>query len=102
MKWVNSCKFDKLHPAMILALIRAEEIYTQQGQEMWLTSCNDKKHMDGSKHYDGKAVDLRSHVLQNPSLVRMYIQNAVGPQFTVLFEDEGTSNAHIHIQFDGE
>ena len=102
MRWLNSCKFDKLHPAMVLALIRAEEIYVQQGSEMWITSVNDKLHVEKSKHYDGRAVDLRSHVLVNPDLVAMYIQNAVGPQFTVLFEDKNTPNAHIHVQFNGD
>jgi hypothetical protein len=102
MRWLDNCKFDKLHPAIVMALLRIEDIYGQQGKEMWITSCNDKTHEAGSKHYDGKAVDLRSHELQNPELTAAYIKTALGPQFTVLYEDAGLPNAHIHIQFNGE
>lgn len=102
MRWLNTCKFDKLHPVMVLAINRIDEIYKDQGKELWLTSVNDRTHKDGSKHYDGKAVDCRSHVFENPQLVTMYIKNALGPQFTVILEEQGLPNEHIHVQFNGE
>ncbi|HSX11536.1 MAG TPA: hypothetical protein VLF94_07480, partial [Chlamydiales bacterium] len=91
MKWLNNCRFDKLHAAVVLALIRAEDVWPKD-REFWITSANDKVHMDGSKHYDGRAVDLRSHVLDNPTLVAGYIKTALGPQFTVIYEYADTPN----------
>ena len=101
MRWLDNCRFDKLHSAVVLALFRVTAIWPED-KELWITSCNDKTHMDGSKHYEGKAVDLRSHDFENPELTTGYIVKALGPQYTVLYEDPKTPNAHIHIQFNGE
>lgn len=64
-----------------------------------ITAGSDGMHMTGSRHYTGEAIDLRSKTLGalTPSLVAM-LRAELGPQFTVLLEDEGLPNEHIHAQ----
>lgn len=104
LRWKDTCRFDGLHAAMVLAAIRAEEICAHLGEDCWITSANDSRHMDLSKHYDGRALDLRVHHIEaeaNRTLVALRLRAALGPQFTVIYEDAGTPNAHIHVQFNG-
>ena len=105
LKWKDSVRFDHLHGAIVLALIRAERIFdAEAGADCWLTSGNDSQHMDGSKHYDGRAVDLRVHNIASEAdrlLVFSRLKASLGPQFTVLYEDPAGPNAHYHIQFNG-
>lgn len=62
-----------------------------------ITSVNDGKHMNGSKHYVNKAIDLR--VLDMPKdmwqPVRNDLSNILGPDFDVILEKD-----HIHIEYD--
>lgn len=104
IRWKDTCRFDVLHGAILLAILRAEEIYAAAGAVCWLTSANDSTHRHGSKHYTGKAVDLRVHHLPDDATratVAAQLRSALGPQYTVLYEGAGTPNAHIHLQFDG-
>ena len=101
IRWKDSCRFDDLHGAIVLALVRANDIYAKAGEDCWITSGNDSQHMIGSKHYIGRAVDLRTRHLADPAATANQIRAALGAQFTVLYESAGTPNAHIHIQFDG-
>lgn len=66
-----------------------------------ITSINDSKHMAGSKHYINQAVDLRSKNFGSKVLKLEFVERlsfALGPQFTVLYENAGTPNEHFHIQ----
>lgn len=104
IRWRDSCRFDSLHGAIVLALHRADAFYAAYGVDCWITSGNDSKHMEGSKHYDGRAVDLRVHNLPDEDTrqrVAALLAAALGPQFTVIYEGSGTPQAHIHCQFDG-
>ena len=102
IRWKDSCRFDDLRSVLVLAVLRADTIYLAEGvNECWITSVNDSTHMATSKHYDGRAVDLRTHNVPNPETVANILRGALGPQFTVLYEGAGTSNAHIHVQFNG-
>lgn len=105
IRWKDSCKFDNMHAALWLALHRAEAIYEKRFVECWVTSVNDSTHMVGSKHFDGRAFDLRVHNLPDePTRVAVFneLRAALGPQFTVLYEHAGLMNAHIHVQFNGK
>lgn len=68
--------------------------------ELVITSINDSKHMVGSRHYTNEALDLRSHNVplgqRRPFLA--YLQGKMGPEFTVILEQEGGTNEHYHIQ----
>ena len=103
IRWRDTCRFDALHPALILALLRADAIFASYSQDCWVTSINDSTHMLGSLHYQGRAVDLRVHHLPDEAArvtVTNTLRSALGPQFTVLYEAPGTPNSHIHVELD--
>ena len=101
IRWKDSVRFDDLHGAIVLALIRADSLYATRGLDCWITSGNDSTHMIGSKHYTGRAVDLRTHHVPDPEALADALHAALGPRFTVLYESAGTPNQHLHIQYDG-
>ena len=104
LRWKDSVRFDKLHGAIVLALMRAERIFEDAGEDCWITSGNDSEHMVGSKHYDGRAVDLRLHHITNTAtrtLVVSRLRAALGPEYTLLHEDPGKPDEHAHLQFNG-
>ena len=104
LKWKNSVRFDDLHAAMILAALRVDAIYQAfDVKECWITSANDGQHTSKSKHYDGRALDFRTHNIGGNvvAVVARAIRDALGPQFTVLLEDLARPNEHIHVQYNG-
>lgn len=104
MRWLDSVKFDHLHPAMLLAAIRVEDIYKSIPAELWITSGNDSQHMLGSKHYEGKALDFRTKTVPEGMKQHVFtlIKSALGPQFFVDLEDLDKPNEHLHIQYNGQ
>ena len=95
-----------LQPQMVLALQIAEGLWEKYGQpELVVTSCNDSKHMPGSLHYKGRAVDLRIKTVPVANREKLVIDldNAFGGdtgEFDILWEYQGTANEHVHVEFD--
>ena len=50
-----------LRPELLVAIIAAERVYEDAGHDLTLTACVDGKHMAGSFHYSGLAVDIRTN-----------------------------------------
>jgi hypothetical protein len=104
IQWKDGVRFTDLHPAMILAAIRAANIFESFGVPAIVTSANDSEHMDGSRHFTGKALDFRTKHLSGGGAafsVRDQLRVALGPSFTVLLEDFGQANEHLHVQYNG-
>lgn len=92
----RSVELNGLHISMLKALDVAMRAYRIRGFDpLVVTSARDGQHREGSKHYAGKAVDLRVWGLSNPSVVASDIQEALGPDYDVIFETD-----HIHIEYD--
>lgn len=87
--------FTKELVEILYALVRIAESYEV---DLVITSASDGKHMEGSKHYTYKAIDLRSKNIQNAGQLVGQIQAALGKDYRVLLEDRGNPNEHIHIQ----
>jgi len=67
-----------------------------------ITSANDYEgHMEKSAHYSGAAVDFRikdiGDLAERKELVSL-IREELGERFTVLHEDIGKNNEHLHVQ----
>ena len=71
-----------------------------QPADLVITSANDSRHKDGSKHYENLAVDVRSKSFADVprELFICALAKELGAGFTVLYEGDGTPNAHIHVQ----
>ena len=104
----------KIKPGVIFKTLRPEiyglfelldDTFADRGLDCWITSAQDGKHMKGSKHYEGLAIDLRSKEL--PSKIERHrvlldLTEGAGPDYDVVLEGDGTRNAHFHIEWDPE
>jgi len=81
---------------MFKAAIIAEAVYREYGTELVITSANDGKHKEGSLHYKGLALDLRTWTLNGREvMVHAKLQRALGDQYDVVLEKD-----HIHVEWD--
>lgn len=87
----------KLQPQMLIALLAAYSIYQKYEAELVLTAGEDGEHRQGSLHYVGLAIDLRSRDFAEADRPKVLAQlkNALGAQYDVLAE-----NDHFHVEFD--
>ena len=71
-------------------------------KDMLITSGNDSKHMDGSKHYIYEALDFRTKHLtaDEKRLLVSTMTRRLGPEYQVILEDEGGINEHGHCEWD--
>lgn len=69
-------------------------------KDLFVTSGNDKVHARGSAHYTDEALDFRSKHLTTAEKQAFIVtvKRRLGQTFTVLLEDDGRDNEHIHIQ----
>lgn len=98
-------KIQGLQPEMLLGIRIIENEFESQGESLVITEITGGKHMQGSKHYVGQAIDVRSRTLlptiKTHLLFRM--KEALGfIGFQVLLENPDTNNEHFHIEFDPE
>ena len=81
------------------AAIIAESIYQKYGAECVITSGNDGSHKEGSLHYSGKALDLRTWNLHGREVqVCAELKKALGDEYDVILE--GGTQPHIHVEHD--
>lgn len=66
-------------------------------RESTVTSVNDGKHMAGSKHYEGNAVDFRTRDMTptQAEKIKVKMQNSLGKDYDVINEGD-----HIHVEYD--
>ena len=62
---------------------------------MTVTSARDGKHMKGSKHYTGEAIDIRTRDMVDEIGTAQVIKRYLGKDYDVIFEKD-----HIHIEYD--
>jgi hypothetical protein len=71
-----------------------------QPPDLLITSANDRTHMINSKHYSDRALDLRCQDFNRDVLQAFLaeLRRDLGTTYTVLWEDAGTPNEHLHLQ----
>jgi hypothetical protein len=92
-----------LKPQALLALQVVEQEFSAlpADGEVVVTSANDRGHMLGSYHYEGLAFDIRTQGLATDKKALIArIAARLGPEYDVIFEDEGTPNEHLHVEWD--
>ena len=85
-----------IRPEILLAVIAAERVYQEAGADCMAPACVDGKHMAGSFHYAGAAVDLRTHNVAPAELNKLLarIRECVGGDYDVILEID-----HLHLEF---
>jgi len=91
----NGVDVGGLKPEILLAYIEACFIWREQGERAVITSGLDGRHMLGSKHYTGNAIDLRTRGLLNKAMANEKLASALGSDYDVVLEDD-----HIHVEYD--
>lgn len=105
----DNVRFKRWTPALAFILSKLHEL---QNLNDWLpdlvvTSVNDSAHSKNplSRHYTDEALDIRSHNFTNEEdtlkfidLLKKALNPGKIPKFTVLYEDVGLKNEHIHVQ----
>ena len=96
----DGISIDGLRPQITGLLTKLDVIFHEHGSHCTIT-CGTDGHPEDDPHTHGFAVDLRTHDLAIGDVgnVRDEIADACGPDYTVLYEDPGGPNSHIHVQY---
>jgi hypothetical protein len=73
----------------------AAKVYAASPQPLVVTSANDGSHIDGSLHYEDRALDLRTWKIRDPGAAAAAIGELLGCGYDVIAED-----THIHAEHD--
>ncbi len=91
-------------PEMLRAEEVVAEVWGRYGYTATVTSGTDS-HQPGDVHTLGVAEDFRTHDIEDRATkLAMILQVKTILEregYWLLFEDEGTANEHLHIQFNG-
>jgi hypothetical protein len=69
--------------------------------DIWITAGSDGKHKAGSRHYDNRALDVRSKNFPTPESKALFLAlvlKRLGPAYEGFLEAEGRANEHFHIE----
>jgi hypothetical protein len=83
-------------PVVLDGIIEIAMIFARNGYPFVITEKDGGKHMDGSLHYTGFAIDFRSWVVpvhKRPALLAQ-IKRALGPDWDVVEEHD-----HFHAEY---
>jgi hypothetical protein len=89
-----------VQPEILLGLEICHYIFTKHGVPLTITAVTDGKHMSGSLHYKGQAVDIRlpSRYSQEQEIdlsILVECREALGDNFDIVLESD-----HLHLEFD--
>ena len=81
-------------PRNLVILAAAANVGAQMDQDVTITSGTDGKHMVGSKHYSGEALDIRLLGERTKEFMAR-LSSRLGSAYQVILEAD-----HIHVEFD--
>ena len=86
-----------LEKVMQRVLKEADEIWSDYGEELVITSARDGIHSAGSLHYYGLAVDLRTRYFSDQDKQRVFeeLKDVLGWEYDVILH-----STHIHVEYD--
>lgn len=104
LRLLSTVRLKDLTPQMVMVALVVDGVYSSFGvNEVYVTSANDRVHSTGSLHYKGRALDFRTQNVLGPIrpiIVQKIREFCPDPDFDVLWEDVGTPNEHLHIEYD--
>lgn len=96
MRLKDNSVFPDICPPLLLALIVADDVYSDHGARMVVTSLKDGKHSAKSLHYAGAAADLRTRTLAQGAAAQIAedLAGRLNHHYDVILESD-----HIHIEW---
>lgn len=96
----NDVDLPGVQVEILEALIKIKKgFFDPNGYLLTVTSVCDGKHREGSRHYDGQAMDLRSYNLPKSidrSKMAGEIQEVLGKEYLAIYE---ANPPHFHIEY---
>lgn len=92
---------EGLKPQILIGLLAVYSVFSKYEYDLVITSGSDGQHMEGSKHYSGGALDIRSKHITNYAVKQKILSDctiALGENFTFILESPGENNEHFHLQ----
>ena len=81
---------------LLAAIGRAMLIWQEQGMDsLVITSANDGEHKEGSLHYEGNAVDIRTRTLPDSVKAADRLRSVLHQDYDVLLYP-----THVHVEWD--
>ncbi len=95
-------KIQGLQPEVLMGVLILSKVFEEFNIPFVITACTDGKHMKGSKHYVGQAVDARSKNVPKDKkhVILAEAKRRLGKNFDLILEAEGKLNEHYHLEFD--
>lgn len=95
MRFKEGVKVNGIKPELWVALHVADQVYTEHGADLVVTSVKDGKHSRGSLHYIGHAGDLRTRGMdkQVVKLMRDEIAGRLTDEYDIIIEEN-----HLHAE----
>jgi hypothetical protein len=93
---MNGLKFQMRH-----AIMMANQIWAEYGQELVITSALDSEHSPGSLHYYGYAVDLRTRYFDEKVKLKVIKELSDGLRLLDTGYRMVVHDTHIHIDWSG-
>lgn len=90
----NGARIAGLRVEALAAWLVAGSVYTQHAESCRLTAGVDSKHMAGSLHYVGLAIDIAPPQPEYKAAVVTELKAALGDDYDVVEEGD-----HLHIEF---
>lgn len=103
MKLKGGVRLTDLCPQMALGAVIVAAVFERFGAECVVTSGNDSRHSERSLHYKGRAMDFRTKFESlngREQALRDAVKEALGDEFDVVIEAIGTTNEHLHVEWD--
>ena len=96
MKLKKGVKVQGIRPELMIAIIVADTVYTENGHELVLTSVCEGKHSSTSLHHSGGAFDARTRYFTSDvqTVVRNKIKERLGVDYDVVLESD-----HLHVEY---
>jgi len=98
MKIKEGASIAGLDIKMRIALITADKLWKEYGQELVITSGLDGVHSAGSLHYYGLALDLRTNYFANAD--KADIADDMRSRLRPLGFDVALEKTHLHVEYD--
>lgn len=95
----TGCRIAGVQPQMHTAAFIASQVYEQFGQECVWTCGTDSKHMPGSLHYVGLAIDIAMPSESTKASIIAKLKVQLGDDYDVVEEASAVGGPHIHVEF---
>jgi hypothetical protein len=96
-------KLEGLQPEILVGILVIKGVLDKYGVDVVITEGTAGEHMQGSLHYRGLAVDIRSkHILDSEIKHQILVETRVllNDEFDFILECEGQPNEHFHMEAD--